>query len=211
MKGEVRVTRRNWRHFEDIVDSLTLEKYKIGDRVLRCSQCSITFHAQYLEDKYCPGCNKEFIPAEIQTKVIRMKLDGDAAKRGIRKIVLAGSRFKPECFVRYTVKTLTAIGIIGLALSCGVWTWAAMNSPGGIGASLERLAVLLKSGAGSRIGQAAMIMLEPFRYAGSRLAGMYGGLEVIFDRYVLLADQFGRIAQLIGQTVRLLLEKCSIL
>lgn len=160
MRGELRIAKRNWKHFENSLDSLTKEPYKIGDRVVKCNECKLTFHAEYLEDEKCPSCRKPFVPAVIETGVIRLGYDRKIVLRSVKKAPTGQRWWNRVDLSRFAVRWLTWAGALGFVFSVGLLTAAVMTS--GIGwdgfASWMSGAVLPE--AALRLWQAAGSLME---------------------------------------------------
>lgn len=131
MRGALRITRWNWEHFKNSLDSLTKEPYKIGDKVVRCSECKLTFHMNYLDGETCPGCGKVFVPAVIHTGVVHLGYGRKISVRRVRKGSPARKRWDQVAVSRFAVRWLTKAGMLGVSFSVGLLIWAVMES--GIG------------------------------------------------------------------------------
>ena len=83
------ITKRNWGRFEHMEDAVTLEKYKIGDKVTKCSKCKQVFHWGLVDGTgKCPYCEELFVAMEIITKTITLG-NGKSRQRSAQRPVFA--------------------------------------------------------------------------------------------------------------------------
>lgn len=204
MRGALRITKRNWKHFENSLDSLTKEPYKIGDKVIKCSECKLIFHAEYLEGEKCPSCRKPFVPAGIETRVIHLGYDRKIVPRRAPKTPAGRNRWNQDVFFRRAVRCLNGLGTLGLVFSVGLLIWAVVQSGLGWEGWVSWMSGAVLPGAVFRLQQAAWPLAklsEGMQALLGRIADQltptFGQLELVFEAVgATIEELIGRLEQL---------------
>lgn len=194
MRGELRITKRNWKHFESSLDALTKEPYKIGDRVIKCSACKLTFHAEYLEGEKCPSCRQPFVPAVIETGVIRLGYDRKIVRPNVKKVRTVPKWWKQADFSGIAARWLTRLGVLGVALSAGLLVWAVMQPGVGWEGFCSWMSGTVFPGAAFRLEQAAGNLAE-------LLGGMKAAANLAAEQLKSAVGALEQVAETMGGTI----------
>ncbi len=82
MPDKIIVTSCNAGEFQDWQDAITMEKFVVGDIIVRCSACKSVLHQRNVSGA-CPVCRQTFIPGEVRTEILRMS-DRKRLRKGQR-------------------------------------------------------------------------------------------------------------------------------